>query len=761
MKKLFVDLIVRNPSAMLLIIGVFLFHSSFTQEDELSAKAHAKLGEELFDRGEYAEAADHLYSAWSFKKKKEEWLYGAGLSYEYIQDYKNAAKAFEQLKESKKYKDSRLKYAHMLKQTGQYQMASKEFLDYIYEYDEDDKNVVERKVQNEIRGCELGIQLIETGNISGLELETLGKNVNTPKDEFNPIPFDKNILYYASDFGGDSKFYRTTNENGNWQAGIIPPLFPDVTGMNISNGAFSPDFKRFFFNKCEENGDGLTTDKKCELYYIKKEGESWSKPIRMKDYINVQGTSNAHPFVVYTGDKEVVYFSSDRSGGRGGMDLWYIVRDRSSNITEYTFPTNLGKSINTEGDEIAPFYSLTEGNLYFSSNGRAGMGGFDIYRSKGSEAFWENAENAGLPFNSPAEDFQFTMSSDGSRGYLVSNRPFVGIKNSSTDYDIYSFETGFVAGDIVLKGSIFDDEKKTRLKNVEVILLEDIGGSFKKAGEELSSEGSFLFKLEEDRSYRLMASKEGYVSSQSQFNTSGMGGAVEFEQNLFLIQGVASVDQLPQGAEVRPQDEQKRKMEEVNQPVVQNKSVNDKKATDKQEDQTRTNTEKKDEVLASERVEKRQKLEEEVIPVDEKTVKITQPVRTNQSSIDQGNGRIVDAVPVDRKRAAIVTDGNGNPIRTSSKSNPYPIDESNLSGLYYKVQICSVSSFDANNPAFDKVRSLGNLDTEFLPTRGMTRVLLGSYSDRSDVEQVVTRAQKGGFPSAFIVEYKDGQRLNQ
>ena len=136
--------------------------------------------------------------------------------------------------------------------------------------------------------------------------------------------------------------------------------------------------------------------------------------------------SVTHPCM--SSDGKVLYFVSDMAGGKGGKDIWY------SELTAkgWGAPENCG-SINTPGDEVFPTMD-SKGNLYFSSNGHAGMGGLDIFVAKGSKNKWQRPENLRPPINSAADDFYLIKTGDGMRGYFSSNRA-----GGAGGDDIYSF----------------------------------------------------------------------------------------------------------------------------------------------------------------------------------------------------------------------------------------------------------------------------------------------------------------------------------
>ena len=128
----------------------------------------------------------------------------------------------------------------------------------------------------------------------------------------------------------------------------------------------------------------------------KRVGEQWSKP-NIKLSMNSREYSVAHPCVVPDGDK--MFFASDIAGGFGGYDLYVSYLENG----EWSKAINLGPEVNTEGDEVYPFYSLDE-HLYFSSDGQTGLGGFDIYFSKSKRGIWSPVVNLGAPLNSEKDE---------------------------------------------------------------------------------------------------------------------------------------------------------------------------------------------------------------------------------------------------------------------------------------------------------------------------------------------------------------------
>jgi outer membrane protein OmpA-like peptidoglycan-associated protein len=186
----------------------------------------------------------------------------------------------------------------------------------------------------------------------------------------------------------------------------------NVVNIKFSDSglALSADGNTLFIYKDEGNGD---------IYFSERKNGVWTAPEALPGIIN---SSYREASISITKDEDVLYFASERPGGFGGSDIYSCTKDSKG---EWSKVRNLGPGINTELDEDGPFIDNEGKTLYFSSTGRKGMGGYDIYKStlkNFDKNEWGEPENLGFPINTPDDDIYYVTTKDGKRSYYASVR---------------------------------------------------------------------------------------------------------------------------------------------------------------------------------------------------------------------------------------------------------------------------------------------------------------------------------------------------
>ncbi|MCK4664026.1 MAG: PD40 domain-containing protein [Bacteroidales bacterium] len=260
-------------------------------------------------------------------------------------------------------------------------------------------------------------------------------------------------------------------ENNSYTYGVPMPL-PFNDGRNQGAVSITIDNKVLFITICDFVQVNNRPYKNCDIYYSVFDNGNWSTIINLGNNINAYNTWEGQPSV--SSDGNILYFASAREGGFGGIDIYKSIKDENGNWRK---AINLGDLINTKGDDKSPFIHSDNHTLYFSSNGRYGMGGFDIYYSEFCNNEWSEPVNIGYPINTKDDDIGFIVSADGKMACFSSNK-IDGVGG----WDIYSFELYEDARPkdvLFVKGQLMDDkgdiltDAKVHLKNVQTSRITD------------------------------------------------------------------------------------------------------------------------------------------------------------------------------------------------------------------------------------------------------------------------------------------------
>lgn len=392
--------------------------------------------------------------------------------------------------------------------------------------DKMDLNEVDRRIYECTNGKEF---VAEPKNYS---IVNLGREINSEFDDYAPVlTEDESELVFTSrrkdgnlneNVADDNKpfedIFMSMKENGKWSR--AKNISEKVnTPYNDSNLALSADGKTLFIYKDENGGD---------IYVSQLQADgTWTLPEPLPGEVN---SSFRETSISVTKDGKTLYFASDRPGGLGGSDIY--VSEKGGN-GDWGRIKNLGPKINSEWDEDSPFIDYDNVTLYFSSAGRKGMGGFDIFKSSLTNAKkneWSEAENLGYPMNTPEDDIFYVGSKDGERAYYSS------IRDDGMGYsDIYLITTP--------KGTPPAEEKKLLPMQYTVTVVDTDTKELIEAkvklqrvsdnvvqGFRTEEEGKYVFGITsaDADEYNLSVEREGYVFQNF---TVHLKGASEFERS--------------------------------------------------------------------------------------------------------------------------------------------------------------------------------------------------------------------------------------
>lgn len=343
----------------------------------------------------------------------------------------------------KTYKEVPFYIAVQLKNIGKYKEAKKYF-DKYYKKQRNSKDKTKKqlalKAKQEFESCDYAQVLLKTP--VNVKVEHLDSMVNSKVSEYAPFEWDS-TLYFSSlrdkskqdaNAVGFNKLYTSQKKNNRWQkANELDSLF-NKNGIHNANTSFNNDFTKVYLSRC---GSINASQYHCEIYSSEFINGHWKEFKKLPAPINISGSNNTQPCVSNLDNKEVLFFASDRSGGEGGMDIWYSY---INNDGAYELPINAGKKVNTIEDDITPWYVRENNTLYFSSTWHMGLGNFDVFKTEYNNNEFSPPQNLGYPINSSYNDIYYSLNSKKDRAYISSNRigSYFEDKPSCCN-DIYTF----------------------------------------------------------------------------------------------------------------------------------------------------------------------------------------------------------------------------------------------------------------------------------------------------------------------------------
>lgn len=261
----------------------------------------------------------------------------------------------------------------------------------------------------------------------GLNIQHLSDSLNSSSSEYFPsLYLNGNAMVFTRriDNERNEDFFYSIKKNDTWRSAI--PLPGKVnTSYNEGGQKISEDGKMMVFTGCNYP-EGIGS---CDIYYTNKANEEWTERKNLGYPINTEYWESAP---CLSSGKNAIYFSSNRPGGFGGMDIYVSYMNSKG---EWGDPENLGPTINTNGDEMFPFLHLDNTTFYFTSNGWKTIGGSDIFVSRKSEQGFTMPINLGYPINTVDNESGLVVSTNGKSAYFSSDR-FGGYGKM----DLYTFE---------------------------------------------------------------------------------------------------------------------------------------------------------------------------------------------------------------------------------------------------------------------------------------------------------------------------------
>lgn len=498
-------------SSLLFFILVFLLgvENGFTQPySTVNKKAllNYKLADELVRDRKFEAAKEVLYAAIQKDPNFMEAYLKLGAIHKLFNDREKAKNAFKKAAELKPdYKPLAGAYytvADFSFTEGKYEEAKK-YYDMVVRVSPDDKQLQESSLRGS-KNCDFAIEAKKHPvKFKPTKMSSVLNNYHV-----NAYPMltadQQTMIYYVirtSERNAKGDIMISKKVNGEWSH---PESISEKINTQMDEGApsMSADGRSLVFAACNRP-DAVGG---CDIYISYKEGEEWSEPLNMGREIN-SPSWDSEPSIA--ADGRTLFFSSERPGGSGKMDIWYskLVQNGS-----WSKAMNMGPTINTAGEEVAPFIHANGTTLYFSSNNLPGMGGYDIfYTQREASGKWSEPTNMGYPINTADHEGTVFITVDGKKGYYYTYDKKVPVNPPSVLYEFdVPVELQEKNKSTYAKGTVYDAVTKKKLSaKIELIDLQT-----NQVKQQVGSDpvtGEYILVLTEGSEYALNVGKENYL----------------------------------------------------------------------------------------------------------------------------------------------------------------------------------------------------------------------------------------------------------
>lgn len=426
------------------LIGFLLLpYLSFSQAKLKDVLAFA---DQQYNKGDYYYALDYYNQALVMDPENLDLIWKIAETNRIYKDYKEAERFYSLVymkdDDAERYPEAILNFALMEKQNGKYKEALDHFKTAKKIYSEDKQSYPYKKAAQEVESTNWALKQMKIGPDIGIQIQALGEDVNSFDAEFGHTIRD-GALYFSS-LKADSineelqevyspsyhtALYEIPFPSNQQKARKLQALIPK--GKSIANASFLNEFD-FYYSVCSDQGYRYT----CGIVFGKRDSlGQWKMLDSLNQMVNLSGFNSSMPHFSKLGNENVLFFSSNRTGTKGEMDIWYAVLDNQGQATRVE---NVS-SINSIENDICPWYDTIENRLYFSSSWHQGFGGQDVFYSEYRNGKFGAPINVGLPINSPAADQYYFQYGDST--FVSSNRlGSLYAKNPTCCSDIYMAE---------------------------------------------------------------------------------------------------------------------------------------------------------------------------------------------------------------------------------------------------------------------------------------------------------------------------------
>ena len=507
-----------RPLILTIFLSMILMQTAFSQ----TLNAYVKGADDAMAKKDYFSAYNFLRTAHEIEPNNTEITYKLAEAARHYSAFTRAEAFYTEVDSSKNAADfpaTGFWLGYVKERLGKYQEALDLYNIYISEHSEEDPELT-AMARKHIEISKWAIEALKTKDTI-YTYTHLGSEVNTTFSEFGARG-DSNLLYYTSlrfllkESAHPEKPYSKILKREDQKVGEIDTLLND-NFLHTANFTLNGAKDRVYYSLCEYIN---ASEIRCNLYYRDIVDGVFGIAQKLPEPINMTGYTNTQPYIGYDSlkQKEVLYFISDRPGGKGKADIWFCnIADRDN----FSPPENL-TALNTPSTEQSPYYNRETNTFYFSSDGYLGFGGLDIYSVDITKGIWGTPVDMGTPMNSSLDDAFFTLSEDGKKGYFSSNRlgsMYLSPEDEACCYDIYQIDKiDREKPPRVVMVRTFEKRNRLPLEGVKVDLSEIPSGYSDVRQETFAYR--YIYVLEPDKDFQATGTKKGYLPDSRTFNSS-------------------------------------------------------------------------------------------------------------------------------------------------------------------------------------------------------------------------------------------------
>ncbi len=477
-------------------------------------KQYLKAANNAFEQKNYYAAMKYYGEVLDFDSTQTQSWYNLGLSAKEFNAFTLAEQSFKQvlkMPDGANFPQALLHLGEVQKRMGKYEDAISSFEKVMVDSIVLANAVQKEKATKALNDCEWAVEVTSNPN-EKIYIENLGDQINSPASEIAPQKVGNKLFYSSLRFDDPNDKNNPPRKYNKVMVSEKGMMGEEWEGFNASKGhtahsAFSINgYTRVYYTLCDYINEA---DIRCQIYYREKDTQTdtWKEAVKLPETVNKMGYTSTQPEVALVGEEHWLLFSSDKPGGKGGMDIYKVIIDPENN--EFSTAENL-ETINTDGDDITPFYHTATNTLYFSNNSRQGLGGYDIFKSEKTGDEWSEPEHGGYPLNSSLDDIHYKQSPGGATAYFASNRlgsTYIEREKESCCHDIYAAQTELV--DLLVTS--FEKRSGAPLNGVKVTLTK-LNRSGEPESKTNDAGNDFAFTPKRKFAYLITAEKEGYNS---------------------------------------------------------------------------------------------------------------------------------------------------------------------------------------------------------------------------------------------------------